>query len=148
MSIEGRSRLTLYGRTRLEASHGLADLDFSETLSHERIQDGGFSPFREISLGFQERRMQTGHVGLTVMIKVVQRQHGGIFPGLVWDPGITLFDNSTTIREESTNFDFSEFTFGRLRSGCLEEWSSKELVEVYAAYDLLGLSGQSGGFLY
>jgi hypothetical protein len=51
------------GKDRLEANHGLAGLDFSETLSHERIQDGGFSPFGEISLGFQERRMQTGHVG-------------------------------------------------------------------------------------
>jgi hypothetical protein len=49
--------------------------------------------------------------------------------GLIWDPGITLFDNSTTIREEITNFNFPEFTFGRLRSGCLEEWSSEELTE-------------------
>jgi hypothetical protein len=73
--------------------------------------------------------MQTGHIGPTVMIRVVQRQHGGSFLGLVWDPGITLFDSSTTIREESTNFDFPEFTFGRLRSGCLEEWSSEELTE-------------------
>jgi hypothetical protein len=32
-----------------------------------------------------------------------------------------------TIREESINFDFPEFTFGRLRSGCLEEWSFEEL---------------------
>jgi hypothetical protein len=39
-----------------------------------------------------------------------------------------VLDNSTTIREESIDFDFSEFTFWRLRSGCLEEWSSKELV--------------------
>jgi hypothetical protein len=116
-------------RTRLEASHGLADLDFNETLSHERIQDGGFSPFGEISLGFQERRMQTGHIGSMVMIRVVQCQHGGIFPGLVWDPRITLFDSSTTIREESIDFDFPEFTFGRLRSGFLEEWSSEELTE-------------------
>jgi hypothetical protein len=38
---------------RLEASRGIADLDFSETLSHERIHDGGFNPFRDISLGFQ-----------------------------------------------------------------------------------------------
>jgi hypothetical protein len=29
------------GQDRLEASHGFADLDFSETLSHERIHDGG-----------------------------------------------------------------------------------------------------------
>jgi hypothetical protein len=43
-----------------------------------------------------------------------------------WD---YMLDSSTTIREESTDFDFPEFTFGRLRSGCLEEWSSEELTE-------------------
>jgi hypothetical protein len=58
---------------RLEAIHGLAGLEFSETLSHERIQDGGFSPFREINLGFQERRKQTRHVGPMMMIRVVKR---------------------------------------------------------------------------
>jgi hypothetical protein len=129
MSVEGRSRLTLYGRTDSRPGHGFADLDFTETPSQGRIQDSGFSPFREFSLGFQERRMQTGHIGPTMMIRVVQHQHGGTFPGLVWDPGITLFDSSTTIREESTDFDFPEFTFGRLRSGFLEEWSSEELTE-------------------
>jgi hypothetical protein len=59
--------------------------------------------------------MQTGHIGLTVMIRVVQRHDGGIFPGLVWDLGITLFDSSTAIREESIGFDFPKFTFGILR---------------------------------
>jgi hypothetical protein len=42
--------------------------------------------------------MHTGHVGLTMMIRVVECHHGGIFSGLVWDPGIALFDSSTTIR--------------------------------------------------
>jgi hypothetical protein len=40
------------GQYILESSCGLTGLEFSETLSHERIQDGGFSPFGEISLGF------------------------------------------------------------------------------------------------
>jgi hypothetical protein len=40
-----------------------------------------------------------------------------------------LLDSSTTIRDVSIGFDFLEFTFGRLRSGFLEEWSSKELTE-------------------
>jgi hypothetical protein len=64
---------------RLEVGHGFADLDFTETPSQGRIQDSDFSPFREFNLGFQERRMQTGHIGLMVMIRVVQRQHGGTF---------------------------------------------------------------------
>jgi hypothetical protein len=46
---------------RLEVGHGFAGLDFTETPSQGRIQDSGFSPFREFNLGFQERRMQTGH---------------------------------------------------------------------------------------
>jgi hypothetical protein len=94
-----------------------------------RIKDGGFIPFEDISLGFQERRMHTGHVCLMVMIRVVQCQHGGMFLGLFWDSGITMFDSSTTLREERTIFEFSEFTFGRLRSGFLEESSSEELTE-------------------
>jgi hypothetical protein len=56
---------------RLEAGHGFAGLDLTETPSQGRIQDSGFSPFREFSLGFQERRMQTGHIGLMMMIRVV-----------------------------------------------------------------------------
>jgi hypothetical protein len=72
---------------------------------------------------------QTGRDGPTMMFRAVQRQHGGTFPGLVWDPGITLLDSSTTIRDVSIGFDSPEFTFGRLRSGCVEEWSSEELTE-------------------
>jgi hypothetical protein len=64
-----------------------------------------------------------------MMIRVVQHHHGGIFLGLVWDHGITLFDSTTTITEDSTDFDFPWFTFGRLRSIFLEEWSSKELTK-------------------
>jgi hypothetical protein len=45
------------------------------------------------------------------------------------DPGITLNDSLATIRDVSIIFDFPKFTFGSLRSGCLEEWSSKELNE-------------------
>jgi hypothetical protein len=82
------------------------------------------------------------------MIRVVQHQHGGTFLGLVWDPRITLLDNSTTIREESINFDFPEFTFGRLRSGFLEEWSSEELTEFMQLMIAWIIRSNSGGFLY
>jgi hypothetical protein len=99
-------------KPRIEAGNGFADLDFTETPLQGVIQDSGFSPFRDFSLGFQERRMQTWHIGPTVMIGVVQRQHGGSFLGLVWDPGITLFDSSTTVRDERAGFDFQEFTLG------------------------------------
>jgi hypothetical protein len=80
-------------------------------------------------LGFQERRTHTGHVCSMMMIIVEQFQHGGSFLGLVWDPGITLFECSTTIREAITTFDFSKFNFWRLSSGCLEEWYLYELTK-------------------
>jgi hypothetical protein len=114
---------------RLEADRGFEGLDLTETPLQGRIQDSGFDPFWEFSLGFHERRMQTGCVGSTMMIRVVQRRHGGTFPRLVWDRRIIVLDSSTTIREESTDFDFPEFSFGRLRSGCLEEWSPEEFTE-------------------
>jgi hypothetical protein len=76
------------------------------------IRDSGFSPFSDFSLGFQERRMQTGHIGPTVTIKVARHQHGGSFLGLVWDAGITLFDNLATVRDERVGFDYHEFTLG------------------------------------
>jgi hypothetical protein len=41
--------------------------------------------------------MQTRLVGPMMMIRVVQRQHGGTFPGLVWDSGITVLESSTII---------------------------------------------------
>jgi hypothetical protein len=39
-----------------------------------------------------------------------------------------MLDSSSTIREETTNFDFPELTFGRLKIVLLEEWSSKYLI--------------------
>jgi hypothetical protein len=65
--------------------------------------------------------MQTSSVGPTMMIRVVHHQYGGTFLGLVWDPGITLLDSSTTIRDVSVSFDFPEFNSESLKSGCLEE---------------------------
>jgi hypothetical protein len=110
---------------RLKANHEFVDLYFTETPSKGRIQDSGFSPFREFSFGFQERMMKNGHVVLMVMIRVAQHHHGGTFLVLFWDPKITFLDSSYVI----TGFEFLEFTFGRLRGGCLEEWSFEELTD-------------------
>jgi hypothetical protein len=64
-----------------------------------------------------------------VMIRVVSCQNGGSFPILFWDPMSPFLDSSITIRDLSINFYFLEFTFGRTRSGFLEEWYSKELAK-------------------
>jgi hypothetical protein len=49
--------------------------------------------------------MHNDRIGATMMNIVVQLQHGGSCLGLVWDPGITLFNNSTNIRDDSASFD-------------------------------------------
>jgi hypothetical protein len=56
---------------RPKVGRRFSNLDFIETNLQGRIHDVSLSPFREISLGFQERRMQTGSIGLMVMIRVV-----------------------------------------------------------------------------
>ena len=61
-------------------------------------------------IGLKERRMQFEHDGRTIMIRVVQRQHGGSFLRLTWNLGITLFGSSTTEKDERANFYFQEFT--------------------------------------
>jgi hypothetical protein len=55
-------------KDRLEVDHVFASLYFFETPSQGRIQDSGFSPFREFNLGFQERSAQTGRIFPKMMI--------------------------------------------------------------------------------
>ena len=127
----GRGRVNTYSILQeiLESNNEFAVLDFTQTPSQGRIQDDGFSPFREINLEFQERRIQIGLIAMIAMMRVVQHQHGGTFSILVQDPRITLFYNSNTIREENIGFEFLAFTFGRLRSGFLQECYFKDLME-------------------
>jgi hypothetical protein len=40
------------------------------------------------------------------MIRVAQRQHGGSFLRLAWDPGISIVDSSTTDTEARASFSF------------------------------------------
>ena len=56
----------------------------------DMIHDHGFNPYRYFSMGFWERRIQYGNDGRTVMIRVVQRQHGRSFLILAWDPVIPV----------------------------------------------------------
>jgi hypothetical protein len=72
------------------------------------IQDSEFSPFKDFSLGVQERRAQFEHGGQIVMMG-----------------GTIVFDNSTTDTDEMASFHFPGFTLGMLRIICLEECSSK-----------------------
>jgi hypothetical protein len=78
--------------------------------------------------GFQERRAQYEHGDRAIMIRVAQLQHGRSFLRLAWDPGITLFSNSTTDTKESRCY-FQEFTTRVHGIGFLEEQFSEELTE-------------------
>jgi hypothetical protein len=83
----------------IEYGSGFADCDFTRMHMQATIHGGRFNPYWYFSLEFQERRMQTGHDSLTIMIRVAQRQHGGPFLRLAWDPGISILDSSTADTE-------------------------------------------------
>jgi hypothetical protein len=108
---------------KIEFGNGFANLDFTEMPFQDMVHGSGFSPYRYFSVGFQERRMQTRHVGLTVMIRVMQRQHGGSFLRLSWDLGISLLDNSATNTETRVGFCFHEI-------GSLAEQFFEGLIEL------------------
>ena len=57
---------------RIESIRRLVDFDFTEMLWRDMIQDSEFIPFRDFSLGVQERRAQSKHGDQTIMIKGVQ----------------------------------------------------------------------------
>jgi hypothetical protein len=68
-------------------------------------QDSEFSPFRDFSLGFHERREQPEYGIEMIMIRWVC-PHDGSSWGLSWNPGTTVFDNSTVVQMRWTVFTF------------------------------------------
>jgi hypothetical protein len=79
----------------IEHGSGSTGRDFTWMFVQDTIHGSRFISYRYFNLEFQERRMQTGHDGQMIMIKVVQQQHGGSFLRLAWDPRISVLDNST-----------------------------------------------------
>jgi hypothetical protein len=69
------------------------------------------SPYRYVSMEFQERRIQSGHDGRTIMIRVAQCQHGGSFLRLSCDSRISVLDNPTSDTEVRASFFFHEIGF-------------------------------------
>jgi hypothetical protein len=92
----------------IEYGSGFAGRDFTWMSMQVTIHGSRFIPYRYFNLEFQERRMQIGHDGQTVMIRVAQRQHGGSFLRLAWDPGISVLDSSTTDTKTRVSFCFHE----------------------------------------
>jgi hypothetical protein len=110
----------------------LTDFDFTKMFWRDMIQGSDFNPFRDFNLGVHERRAQFEYGGQTVMIRWMQCQHEGSSQRLAWDPRTAVFDNSAVDRldtDEMANFRLPEINLGMLRIGCLEEWSSRELIE-------------------
>jgi hypothetical protein len=87
------------------------------------IYGSKFNPYRYFNLEFQEKKMQTGHDDRMVMIKVAQRQHGGSFLRLAWDPGISILDGSVADTKARASFCFREI-------GCLAEQFLEGLIEL------------------
>jgi hypothetical protein len=56
---------------RIEDGSGFADLGFMEITLQDMIHENQFNPYRYFSVGFQERRMHTRQIGLTVITRVV-----------------------------------------------------------------------------
>lgn len=73
---------------RIEVVSGFAYLGFKEITLQDMLHDSKFSLYKYFSVGSQERRTQTRHIGLIVITKMVSRQHGGAFRRSIWDPVI------------------------------------------------------------
>jgi hypothetical protein len=115
---------------RIGYDSGLADFDSTEVHLQDMIHSSGVESSRNYSLGFQEWRLQSGHDGQTFMIRVAQRQHGGSFLRLVWNPGITLFGISTTDRDGRASPYSQEFVLMVHWVGSLEEPFSEGLIKL------------------
>jgi len=91
------------------------------------VLDSEFYPFRDFSLGVQERRVQSKHDDQMIMTRVEQFQHDGSLRRLAWDSRNVESDNSKSDTNDMTIFHFKKFTLDIIRIGCVEEWYFEEL---------------------
>lgn len=75
---------------RFRVSTGWVDLDIMEMTGQDV-----FGLYNYFSLGFYERRIQYVHVGPSIIVRVMQCQHGGIPLRLVWGIGISGLGRSS-----------------------------------------------------
>jgi hypothetical protein len=102
---------------KIEDSHGLTGIDFTEMSWPRMVHDKEF----------QERRAQSEHGGQTVVIGGMHHQHDGSSRRLAWDLEIVVVDRSTVNTDGTASLRSPEFTLGVRRISSLEEQSSKEL---------------------
>jgi hypothetical protein len=95
---------------KIEFGSGFADFEFTKMPLQDMIHGSGFISFRNFILRFQDKRIQSGYDGKTIMIRVAHLQQDGSIFRLAWDPNIILFGSSTTNKGERASFYFLEFT--------------------------------------
>jgi hypothetical protein len=115
---------------KIEDSHGLTGIDFTEVPWLSMVHDRGF----------QERRAQFEHGGQTIVIGGMHHQHEDSPLRLAWDPGIAVVDMMTTDIGGISSLRSQEFTPGVRRIGFLEE-VSRGVSCVSTTYDRLAYQG-------
>jgi hypothetical protein len=95
----------------IEYGDGWADVASTEVLLQMQLLDSRSSFHRYFSMRIQEWGIQYVYCEQTVMIRVVQRQHGDLGQRLAWDPGIaglsiSLTDGGEWILAGESHFDF------------------------------------------
>jgi hypothetical protein len=95
----------------IEHGDGWADTTSTEVLLQMQLLDNRSSFHRYSSLRIQEWGIQYVYREQTVMVRVVQRQHGDLWQRLAWDPGIAGLSISLTDGGEWTLAGESYFDF-------------------------------------
>jgi hypothetical protein len=95
----------------IEHGDGWAGTTSTEILLQMQLLDNRSSCHRYSSLRIQEWGIQYVYREQTVMVRVVQRQHGDLWQRLAWDPGIAGLSISLTDRGEWTLAGESYFDF-------------------------------------
>ena len=93
---------------RIEIDSGWVDIDIMEMLGRDKLGLHRYPTTR-----FWEGRIQSELDGRFFIVRAVQHQHGGTLLRLAWDPSITIFSGSSTLRDEllSTGGDHSDNPF-------------------------------------
>jgi hypothetical protein len=92
----------------IEYDSVFAGRDFTRRPMQTTIHDSRSIPYKYFGLESQERRIHKGHDDQTIMIRMVQCQHGGSFLRLAWDPGISVLVSPIADTEIGASIFFHE----------------------------------------
>jgi hypothetical protein len=92
--------------------------DFTMRPMQTTIHDSRSIHYKYFGLESQERRIMKGHDDQMFMIRMAQRQHGGSFMRLAWDPVISILVSPIADTEIGSNIFFH--AIGSLVEKCFE----------------------------